>query len=244
MINRFLHALTNLKTLSINPIFSSDPNFIPVVLKPDEISMRQILQVTDQVDEYYLKRYVAVMASFPDLEDQLYDDVVTYDMKELRPRGITIDGGVFLHNRGYSRYLDFQVSQLPVPLTYVVEFVDGQTCRITQVETGSVVAVPCTVVSDPYGTILRISWPDGYPFIGALKTSQAWEDGCSITLHVEPTQFPYSDMVSKLQSNSAFVSLLHAQGLMAAFQNNEDDIEKLAVALLVIARSNPNVYAQ
>jgi hypothetical protein len=245
MINKFLHAITNRKALSTDPMFASDTNFAPALLDPQASAMRTALCLDYTGSDYYLRVYASVMNAFPDIQGQLNDFATTYAVTDFLPAGVFMDGARFVNNTTLQgRYLDLQPITLPVGLTYTIAFVSPGSCSIKQEETGIIVAASCRAMTDVRETVLHVDWPLGIPFYGPLSLDQAWVNDCTICIQTCPSGFPYRAALDALLRNSYFVTLLQNKGMMQAFRTTADVREQLAIALLLIAVSNPSVYVQ
>jgi hypothetical protein len=243
MINKFLHALTNRKTLSTGLLFASDPGFVPMSLSPSAADLRTVLGLDNLTTDYYLHVYAALIEAYPDIKRELNDPVTTYSVYDFLPRGVVSNGAKLLSNGASSGvFTDPIITALPVPLTYIITFVSETLCQIQQIETGTVLQAPCQLSADPQNTWLRIAWPSGVPFLGVLSLTQPWVSGAVIKLKTTPSHFPYAATVAALLNNPYFSQILQTYQLSDTFQNTIDAQDQLALALAVIAASNLSVY--
>jgi len=224
-------------------MFASDPTFVPANLSADDLKLRSILCLDYTTSDYYLKNYVALADIYPDILSVLNDTVTSYQTKDFLPRGVRMQGATLLSNPGVSGfYSDLRPLSLPIGLSYSIDFVAPVVCQITQIETGITLQAGCISSSDPNDILLRIDWPDGVPFQGPLRLTQPWVSGAHVYIQTEPSRFPYADAVNKLQQQPRLSQLLMTYGVLEAFKNTYDPMDKLVIALLVIALSNPSVY--
>ena len=245
MINKFLHALTNRKQLSADPMFVSDPKFLPATLSAGDIALRNALQLNNTGTDYYMRAYAAVLNLFPDLGAIIADDNCSYIPADFLPNGVQSTGGSLVSNQTSSgSYLDLKPVTMPVPMTYVINYESAGTAQLTQPDIGNQLSVSVNVMADANGTILRVQWPEYWPFRGPITLSQAWAPGAQVTFVVEPSRFPYTAAVRALQAIPYFQQLLTNYQLATIFQNTPDVKEKLALVLAAIAISNPAVYPQ
>ncbi len=93
MQNKILHALSNRQGPFASEIFSRLTDFVPIHLNAEAVNLRRklFLDVTDT--DYYLKIYLSLLYSFPDISRQLNDRITTYCIEDFNPRGVEISGG-------------------------------------------------------------------------------------------------------------------------------------------------------
>lgn len=243
MINKLLHAWTNRKVISSDPMFAGDPTFVPIVLSPEAQKLRSILQLDYVGSDYYLKYYLAAIEAFPALKELTNDRVTTYSVKDFLPFTPTLEGADFVSNTGVCGiFTDLKPTSVPVTLTYTLDYVNDRLCRIVGVETGVTVVAACNAASDVNDVFLNVAWPPGIPFSGPLKLTQAWVSGARVVIRVEPSRFPVSNLISQLQTNFYFIQLLGNFQAMGDFKNALDLRERLAIALVVLALSHPVTY--
>ena len=245
MINKFLHAITNRAAISADPMFVSDPRFQPAALSTGDLAMRAALQLNNTSTDYYLRAYASVMSLFPDLEAIIADDNRSYEPSDFLPAGVRSTGGSLLSNQTSSgSYLDLKPVTMPVPMTYVISYESPGTAKLTQPDIGNQLSTSVIVMTDVNGAIMQVQWPEYWPFRGPVALSQAWAPGAQVTFVVEPSRFPYTAAVRALAAIPYFQQLLVTYQLATTYQNTPDVKEKLALALAVIAVSNPAVYPQ
>ena len=243
MLNKFLHAITNRSVISDNPLFVSDPNFLPATLPDGALQMRAALCLDNTTTDYYLKAYAAVMNIFPDIDDTLADPNRSYDVKDFYPEGVNSDGGRLLSSPGQSGYyLDIKPTSLPVPMTYIISYVAAGFCKLTQVETNQTIQSPIIAAADSVRTTLQVNWPAGWPFQGGIELFQTWQAGAQVVFTVEPSRFPYTAAVKALSAIPYFQNLLVQFNLAEIFQNTPSVKEQLALGLAVVASSNPAAF--
>jgi len=228
MINRFLHGLTNRRTLSnaTGTLFTSSPDFVPAPLTAAAQQLRTALCLDDQNTDYYLQAYAALIEAYPDLKSMLNDPAVSYSVHDFLPRGVVSVNCALVSNSA----------------SYNIGYVASGLCQITQLETGVQVMADCLASADPQEIWLRINWPSNIPFSGLLQLNQPWAPGLVVQLIVSPSQFPYAAALAGLASQPYFSLLLQRFQLQETFQNTVDPQDSLALALAVIASGNPAAY--
>lgn len=245
MINRLLHALSNRTGNFHEPMFASDPLFVPAVFNAEEQQLRALMLLHRSDTDYYLKAYLAAIEAYPDIK-ALADDVVTsYRLSDFPPRGVAISGGDFLSKEnsvGY--YTDVSSTNLPVNLTYWVNYFDSRLVTIVGKETGLVRRVNYILSGDAPHQTMRVEWPEAeVPFKGPLALTQHWVSGAMVEIQVEPSNFPYASVVARLQGNAYLMNLLVRNQLVDEFLAVPDDQRKMAIACVVLALANPSAYA-
>src|ERR1017187_6950970 len=157
MINQFLHALTNRKTISTDPMFVSDPTFTPATLTPEAQQLRTALCLDILTTDYYIKAYAAVLNIFPEIEAILADYNRSYVLSDFLPAGVQSTGGRLISNPTHSRaYLDLRPTVLPAPLTYIVDYESAGQVKLTQPDIGNVTHALVSVSTDPFESVMQI----------------------------------------------------------------------------------------
>ena len=245
MINKFLHALTNRKTLSADPMFVSDPKFQPATLSAGDLALRKALCLDNTGTDYYLRAYASVLNLFPDLGDILSDTNRSYDVSDFLPLGVQSTGGRLVSNATSSGvYLDLKPITMPVPMIYNIDYDSPGQAVLSQPDIGAATNASVLATTDVNGTVLQMTWPDYWPFRGPVALAQAWTPGTRVQFIVEPSRFPYTAAVRAVTGISYFQHLLMSYQLATTFQNTPDVKEQLALILAVLAVSNASVYPQ
>lgn len=243
MINRTLHALTNRTGPFNTPGFMGDSNFHPKKVTTEERSLRRklFLDLTDT--DFYVRKHLALIDSFPELGRQLQDEFKTYRIQDFLPRGISMFGGRFVSTQSIQgRFTDVKPTELPVGLTYFVGHNDNNSVVGTCKETGIRVTMSCVITQVGDETWLRPGWVPSMPFEGPMSTTQTWEQGSQIEIHVEPSSFPYQLMIDRLKGDPYLMTVLIQFSMVDEYVGAQDPAEKLAIALSCLALNNTSVY--
>lgn len=242
MRNKILHALANRTGPFREAIFGAQPEFVPAVFTDQLARLREKLYLHETGTDYYLTRYLSLLEAFPDLKSTLADESATYQVWELLPRGVQIEGGDLLSSNIAGLYIEPENNLLPINLNYTIDCVNAALAKITAVEHGLTRLAPALASGDASRPWLRITWPSDIPFHGPLRLDQPWTAGTKITIKVEPCRFPYETLVRRIQADDALNELLIRAELLNEFHGSSDPLEKLAVALTLVAAANPSVY--
>ena len=221
----------------------ADPNFYPALLNDDDNIFRQAMFLNFKNNYYYLKVYLGVLEAYPDLKAQFGRQTQSYQMTDLLPRGVYIDGAEFVSTLANdSFFTDPPNTTLPVNQTYNIDYQDGSVCKISMWEQGQVTTAPYTLISGLADTnIMQIDWPTNIPFVGNLKLTQAWVPNARVVIQVSPSQFPYSVLLSKLTVLPYFNYLINTFGMVGAYADTVEDTERLAMILTLLGLANPAI---
>jgi len=241
--NKLLHALSNRAGPFPTEQFSQSPTFVPKTLTPGESALRHKLFL-DVVDtDYYLRVYLALLHSFPDVTIQFNDTVKTYQVEDFNARGVDVSGGDLVSAPNIkSFFTDAPVTSLPVNLTYTIGYIDHNALELRALETGLIQKVSYHSAGIDPNKILRFHWPRDFPFHGPLRLTQNWIPGASIQITVSPSNFPYRLLWKEIAGNMYLNKLLLDQNLFEAFNSTIDMQEKLMLALTVLASSNTSIF--
>ncbi len=216
-----------------------------MILTPGEIALRHKLFL-DVVDtDYYLRIYLALLHSFPDVTIQFKDSTKTYRVEDFNARGVDINGGDLVSAPNISAFFtDAQVTSLPVNLTYDLNYIDHNTLELRALENGLIQQVAYFMAGSDPNKILRLTWPDAFPFYGPVRLTQAWIPGANVRITVSPSNFPYLLLWKEIAGDMYLNTLLLNQNLFDAFHGTMDIQEKLMLALTVLAFSNTSVFPE
>lgn len=240
MNNLILHLLSNRPGPFLEPLFGSNPAFVPTVVPAAEQTLRSLMFLDRTETDYYLKVYLAVLNAYPDWKQQFgYNLQESYQPEEIMPKGVYIEGGDLATFAGSaSAYTDLPVDTLPVGLHYQITWVSNTACQVTELET-SFLALADVVPSgtDP-NKVLGIIWPTGVPFTGPLTLNQEWGEGAVVDIFVQPSNFPFPQLVTNISGNAYLQELLLSYGLSSAFNEDMDAMEQTAMALTMLGLTN------
>ena len=242
MVNKLLHALANRNSGFEDPLLVGDPTFVPARLSVEAERMRSLL-LLDAGGDYYLKVYLACVEAYPDIHQLLDDQTVSYKAADFPPRGVKVNGADFearINAAGF--FLDPKPTFLPLDLAYQVRYHDTRYVRIIGLGTSLTSTPPYTKSGVSPNEILQVQWPADVPFSGPLMLQQDWSAGALVEIEVTPSRFPYGLVVSRLQGNAYLMSRLIAQHLVDEYVGTHDTLRKIALAVTMLALSNPAVY--
>lgn len=242
MINKLLHALANRKGPLDDPLLLLEPGFAPADLAFPVQQLRGLF-LLDVPTDYYLKTYLCCLEAYPDIRQLADDPVVTFKASDFPPAGISIDGGDFQSKINVVGYFnDQETTKLPLTLTYRVRYHDSWNVRIDGIETGLVrIAAFIRSGTAPH-EMLRIQWPTDIPFTGPIVLNQDWLPGAVVEIKVEPSRFPFVDLVQRLRGNALLMSWLAEAHLVDEYVATTDAHRQTALAVLMLATNNPAVY--
>jgi hypothetical protein len=186
MINKFLHSLTNRRIISDDPMFASDPTFVPANLSADDLKLRSILCLDYTTSDYYLKNYVALADIYPDILSVLNDTVTSYQTKDFLPRGVRMQGATLLSNPGVSGfYSDLRPLSLPIGLSYSIDFVAPVVCQINRDRNNATSRLYFIIGSERHSFTDRLA---GRRTISRTAASDAAVGEWSTRIHTDRTQ--------------------------------------------------------
>lgn len=236
MNNLILHLLSNRPGPFVTPLFSQDQSFVPTIIPPAEQTLRSLLFLDKTETDYYLKIYLAILNAYPDWKQQFGSNLdESYAVEELMPGGVYIQGGDLLgYQDGPGLFVDPPSNSLPVELHYRISYLGDNLCQITGTESGIQYQVTLNAVGTDPNKIIRITWPSTVPLTGPLQLSQSWTLGSVVDIFVQPSNFPFTQLVSNLRGNAYLQSLLETYGITAEFNEDMDPVEQTAMALTVL----------
>ena len=208
---------------------------------PDaEYTLRSPLFLDRTNTDYYLKTYLSVINAYPDWKQQFgYNLQESYAVEELIPRGVYIQGADMPGNpNSPGLFTDPDTNALPVELHYRIIYLADNLCQISGLETAVQYNSTVTTVGNDPNKILRITWPDAIPFAGPLQLTQPWMLGAAIDIFVQPSYFPFAQLIASVQGNAYLQALLSAYDISAEFNEDKDPMEQTAMALTVLGLNN------
>jgi hypothetical protein len=243
MQNKILHALSNRQGPFASEIFSRLTDFVPVHLNSEAVNLRRklFLDVTDT--DYYLKIYLSLLYSFPDISRQLSDRITTYCIEDFNPRGVEISGGELCSAPNIAAFFtDTPPTSLPVNLTYEVNYITTTYAQLKALESGLVQKIYHNATGTDPRKLLRFDWPENFPFSGPIRLSQPWQENACVRITVAPSKFPFQLLWNSIASDRYLNRLLLNAGLIDEFIGTVDVQEKIALALAVLALDNQSVF--
>lgn len=240
MNNLILHLISNRPGPFQDPLLGSNPGFIPTIIPADEQVLRNELYLNKTETDYYLKVYLAVLNAYPDWKQQFgYNLAESYKPEEIMPKGVCIQGGdLIAYAGGSGLYIGLPANILPVELHYQITWVSEYVCQIAGLETNILTNAVVAVTGNDPNKILRISWPGNIPFTGPLQLNQEWAEGAIVDIFVQPSQFPFPQLVANIQGNSYLQTLLSNYGIGAEFNQDMDSMEQIAMAVTALGLAN------
>ncbi len=233
MVNRVIHVLSNRQGPFDLLKVPANYDFTPRRLRAEQSLIRSALYL-DQSD-YYLAAILSALAAYPDIAAYIEANIQTYDPSRVRPDRIVIQGAEFLVDKNIAgRFLDND-HDLPLNLHYTLDYLTANTALLKGVERSQVATVKFTVSGQDPAKLLRVEWPESFPFSGPMRLSQTWAGGSRIEINVFPKDFPYTQFISKVANNPYLLERLSNLLLIEEFFASEDPVERtamLAVALV------------
>lgn len=227
MVNRVIHVLSN----QVGPFdllkVPANYDFIPRRLRQEQSLLRTALYL-DQSD-YYLAAVLSALTAYPDIASYISENVQTYDPSRIRPDRIVMTGGEFLIDKNMAgRFLDND-HELPLNLRYTIDYLTPTTAMLKGLERNQVAVVKYTVSGTDPSKLLRIEWPEGFPFTGPIRLQQVWTSGSQIEINVFPKDFPYTAYVTRVANSPYLLGRLSSLLLTEEFFASEDPIERTAM---------------
>lgn len=226
-------------------MFNADPNFVSKEVPLDEQRLRTLLCLDQHDTDYYLRVYVSLLAAFPDIMNNIDDSGCTYSIVDFPPRGVTMDGGELMSQKGaFGYFTDLSPADIPVNLTYEVRYASETYVRIVEVELGGLQTIPVMITGTNPNKVLQVEWPEFTPFTGPIRLNQTWGAGAKVTIHVQPSGFPFTKVARKIAGDSHLMHLLANAKLVDEFTETQDHQRRVAIALMLLARENTAVYPE
>lgn len=243
MINRSIHVLSN----QAGPFdlfnLPRNPDFVPRRLTKAQSLVRSLLYL-DRGD-YYINALLAALQAYPDIEAFIQDNVKSFDPSRRRPSSVQIEGAEFFVDKNIRGLWLDNDQQLPVNLTYTVDYKTSSLVTVRSEDRGDVATVHYTTAGTDPTKIIHINWTDGLPFSGPLRLSQIWTTGSRVVIKVQPSKFPYADLVSRVLGNPYINERMHRLLLQEEFFASEDPIERAAMlALAIVTDDNQQADAE
>lgn len=240
MMNELLHRLTNRTGPFSQDLFLADPSFTPKKEGSEERQFRKALMLDHTESDYYIKAYLSTISAYPDLAVQFDRNNQSYDLTDIEPRGVQIEGGDFYSRPpGVSgRFLDTPPDGLPIPLHYQVLYWDDSNVRIRQLDRQQQSIAGYTLSKEEPHQVMQCQWPDTMPFEGPIHLHQSWMSNALIDIWVEPSQFPYQEVITQLRRHRFLTTLLIRHNMVDAFYGSPEAEEQLAIVLTLLALEN------
>lgn len=235
MWNKLLHAVTN-RNRFLFPEFIGNTPFTPDgnLLAAD---VRELLQLTDTANDYYIVGVLQAMYAYPEIARQLEDPLVSYDLSRYVPPTDSIAGATLLASGTYHPTIVVPPIGFPVHFETSLAWRTNDSALLTR---GDVVE---TIKVRNVGLMLYPEWGDcGITGSLELDDDNEWEDGCLVSITSTPVTYPYSDVVPILINSRDVVLLLTQTGVSEMFSSAQSDLEKVALVGLALALSNKSVY--
>lgn len=144
-------------------------------------------------------------------------------------------GATFVNNPNLRSCYTGEDTTLPLGFTYNITYVDDVTAAISCTEKGTAAYMAVGAAGATPNQILRVQWPDGWPFQGYIQLQgQVWMPGCAVSINARPHNFPYYDVLQRVQFLPYAQQILQQMQLTREFSQSLDSVEQMAYLVTAI----------
>lgn len=236
-MNKVLHALSN-RNVFTEPMFAGNKSFLKARIAKDYEELRRALFLHLEDTDYYLKVYINLLMSWPELWDLFKDTETSFSLVDFAPLGVRLTGGDLLSNTGlHGYYTDPVIVSLPVPTRFQINYHSSAIVKFVSLDEGHSDFAAYHVTDND---ILTLNWPEGAPFQGPLKLNQNWQSGSRVEIDVEPSKFPYDLMLKRVETNAFLNRLMADLDLLDEYAGSFEPETKLALVAAAVAFNHPS----
>lgn len=228
-MNEFLHALTNREVFA-SPMFPTVTTFRARPQTPNQISLRQTLQLHVITHDYFVHGLLAAFYSFPELVE-CFPETRTFELRDFRRAPDSWVGATPAPDQHGPFVMRRRATEFPVQMRMTLSYVDATHMRI------SLGSESWAVPAYWHAGTLYPEWPAELGVSGALLVAD-WSSAFEATVQHMPINYPYEACVAALENVPFKNTMLLQVGLMEHYYFAATPFEKVAAAALALALSN------
>jgi hypothetical protein len=212
----------------------ANAGFTPLTLSADEQAVHDGLYLGYADTDFYLTAYFSAVLSMPDIQ-RYFSNPTTFDLSRTFPTGAVVVGGSFLNNPKARSFYTGNDASLPLGFNYTITYSAPGTALLTCAEKNISSYALCQTLGTAPSQILRITWPDGWPFVGLIQlTGQTWGPGAEVDINVRPHNFPFYTILQSVQYLPYAMQVVQSMQLDSEYHQAIDSVEKIAYLLVAI----------